>query len=106
MKTTGGACGSAGPAPRGAERHKEGSFMRQVALVTGASRGIGRAVALELGRAGYAVCINYLNSQAAAGRWLIPCGRRAAMPSPSRRMWRTVPPWRTWSGRRRPPWAL
>lgn len=40
--------------------------MRQVALVTGASRGIGRAVALELGRAGYAVCINYLNSQAAA----------------------------------------
>lgn len=40
--------------------------MRQVALVTGASRGIGRAVALELGRAGYAVCVNYLNSEEAA----------------------------------------
>ena len=40
--------------------------MRQVALVTGASRGIGRAVALELGRAGHAVCVNYLNSEAAA----------------------------------------
>lgn len=40
--------------------------MRQVALVTGASRGIGRAVAVELGRAGYAVCINYLNSEDAA----------------------------------------
>ena len=40
--------------------------MKQVALVTGASRGIGRAVALELGRAGYAVCINYLSSEAAA----------------------------------------
>lgn len=40
--------------------------MRQVALVTGASRGIGRAVAMELGRAGYAVCINYLNSEDAA----------------------------------------
>lgn len=40
--------------------------MRQVALVTGASRGIGRAVAMELGRAGYAVCVNYLNSEEAA----------------------------------------
>ena len=40
--------------------------MRQVALVTGASRGIGRAIALELGQAGYAVCVNYLNSQQAA----------------------------------------
>ncbi len=40
--------------------------MRQVALVTGASRGIGRAVALELGRAGYAVCVNYLSNEDAA----------------------------------------
>lgn len=40
--------------------------MRQVALVTGASRGIGRAIVLELGRAGYAVCVNYLNSRQAA----------------------------------------
>lgn len=33
--------------------------MDQVALVTGSSRGIGRAVAAELARRGYAVCINY-----------------------------------------------
>ena len=29
------------------------------ALITGSSRGIGRAVAAELARDGYAVCINY-----------------------------------------------
>ena len=34
--------------------------MKQVALVTGASRGIGRAIAAELSREGWAVCINYL----------------------------------------------
>lgn len=35
--------------------------MKSIALVTGASRGIGRAIALELGAAGYAVCVNYLH---------------------------------------------
>ena len=37
-----------------------------VALVTGASRGIGRAIAIHLAQAGYAVGINYLSSKAAA----------------------------------------
>lgn len=37
-----------------------------VALVTGASRGIGRAIALHLAEADYAVGVNYLNSQDAA----------------------------------------
>ena len=40
--------------------------MKQAALVTGASRGIGRAIAAELSTAGWAVCINYLEHQAAA----------------------------------------
>ncbi len=38
----------------------------QIALVTGGSRGIGRAVTLELGRSGAAVMINYRGNQAAA----------------------------------------
>ncbi|MDD2956831.1 MAG: SDR family oxidoreductase [Oscillospiraceae bacterium] len=40
--------------------------MKQVALVTGSSRGIGRAIAAELVREGYAVCVNYCKSRQAA----------------------------------------
>ena len=39
---------------------------RKVALVTGASRGIGRAIAIELARVKYDVMINYAINQAAA----------------------------------------
>lgn len=40
--------------------------MKACALVTGSSRGIGRAVATELARQGWPVCINYLERQDAA----------------------------------------
>jgi 3-oxoacyl-[acyl-carrier protein] reductase len=43
-----------------------GGLQEQVALVTGASRGIGRAIAQRLAREGAFVLINYVHQQAAA----------------------------------------
>jgi NAD(P)-dependent dehydrogenase (short-subunit alcohol dehydrogenase family) len=43
-----------------------GTSDRKVALVTGASRGIGRAIAIELARVNYDVMINYATNAAAA----------------------------------------
>ncbi len=43
------------------------SLTGRVAVVTGASRGIGRAIALELGSRGAAVVVNYLSSPDKAG---------------------------------------
>ncbi|MCB1434438.1 MAG: SDR family oxidoreductase [Alphaproteobacteria bacterium] len=40
--------------------------MTDVAIVTGGSRGIGRAVALKLGKAGYTVVVNYATNAKAA----------------------------------------
>lgn len=40
--------------------------MKNIALVTGASRGIGRGIALELAREGWDVCVNYIRNQQAA----------------------------------------
>lgn len=41
-----------------------------VAIVTGGSRGIGRACALQLGKAGYAVVVNYTANEEAA-HWVV-----------------------------------
>jgi enoyl-[acyl-carrier protein] reductase III len=58
------------------------SLEGQVALVTGASRGIGRACALRLAQAGADVVVNYLSSHSAAtavGEQIQQQGRRSAV---------------------------
>jgi len=40
--------------------------MKRTALVTGASRGLGRAIALELGASGVNVVVNYFNGKSGA----------------------------------------
>ena len=47
------------------------AFARQIAIVTGGSRGIGKAVALELGRAGCKVVVNFSTSPDAANKVML-----------------------------------
>ena len=47
--------------------------MNPVALITGASRGIGRGIALELAKLGYDLVINFANNRAAARQTAADC---------------------------------
>ena len=54
-----------------------------IALVTGASRGIGRGVAIELARLGYSVVINYVSRPEAAEECAALCREAATPASPA-----------------------
>lgn len=54
-----------------------------MALVTGASRGIGRGIAIELARIGHSVAINYAANRSAAEECLQLCGATAPESSPA-----------------------
>ena len=45
---------------------KNGRLREKVAIVTGASKGIGAGIALAMGREGAAVAVNYSSNEAAA----------------------------------------
>jgi 3-oxoacyl-[acyl-carrier protein] reductase len=49
------------------------SLQGRVAVVTGSSTGLGKAIALTLGKAGARVAVNYANNQARAERALAEC---------------------------------
>jgi len=51
--------------------------MDQVALITGASRGIGRGIALELARIGWSIVINYAGNEEAARQTQDDCTKLA-----------------------------
>jgi 3-oxoacyl-[acyl-carrier protein] reductase len=54
------------PSPLIKEHDMQNSHPRQVAIVTGAARGIGAEIARQLGRDGYAVVVNYAGNVAEA----------------------------------------
>jgi 3-oxoacyl-[acyl-carrier protein] reductase len=76
----------------------------KVAIVTGASGGIGREVALRLARDGFAVVLNYAGNASKAEAAVAEI-KASNGSSPCARTWPTRTPWRPSSARRSAPSA-
>ena len=72
---------------------------KKVAVVTGASRGIGRAIALELGRRGIFVVVNYNGSAEKAEAVRERSRQQGARPASCSAMCPTTGPVRRFSNR-------
>ena len=66
----------------------------KVALVTGASRGIGRAIALRLAKDGAAVIVNYNGSKEKAEAVVKEIEEAGGKRRPISAAWRILPAWR------------
>ena len=76
----------------------DGRLAGRVALITGASRGFGRAIALAFAREGARIAANYLSSHGEADGVVAEAGRLGVISLPS---WPSV---RSAAGASRGPW--
>ena len=70
---------------------KDEMIAAKIALVTGGSRGIGRAIVLDLARLGWVVMFSYLSNTQAAGDLVSELDRQGPKEQPSRPMLPALP---------------
>jgi 3-oxoacyl-[acyl-carrier protein] reductase len=75
-----------------------GILCGKVALVTGASKGIGAGIAKGLAAAGASVVVNYASSKEGAGRVVSEIVAQGGKAFPAQTLWRSAWSHRRWRG--------